>query len=121
MKKTSSIAPLILGIIGGVLGILGGACITICAEAVSEAGEAVAVEVPATFAIGGWMILVSGILGLVGGCCAKSQVWGSLVELLAGVLTVVGMILSASFGLFPIAAAVLFIVGGAVGLAKKAA
>lgn len=112
MKPTRSVAPLVLGIIGGIFGILAGSCVALC-------GELAADLIKKTYSLGGWIILVAGILGLVGGCCAKKQAWGSLVELLAGVLTVVGMILS-SWGLLSIAAAVLLIVGGAVGMAKKA-
>ena len=121
MKRTSSKAPLVLGIIGGIFAILSGSCIALCASALNEAGNAAGVEevVSSTYTIGGWVLLVAGIVGLVGGCCAKKQTWGSLVELLGGVLVVVGMIL-ASWGLLSIAAAVLLIVGGAVGMSKKA-
>ena len=112
MKPTKSVAPLVLGINGGIFGILGGSCLALCGAAGGD-------FVKKTLSLGGWIILVAGILGLVAGCCAKKQAWGSLVELIAGVLTVVGMVLAA-FTLWSIVAAVLLIIGGAVGMAKKA-
>lgn len=123
MNKTTSKAPLVLGIVGGVLGILSGVCNAFCGSAVSEADQAAggvagAAELGQSFLIGGILALVGAIAGLVGGCCAKSQKWGSLVQLLGGVLCAVSLIWV--LDLFALAAAVLCIVGGAVGLSKHA-
>lgn len=114
MNKTTSKAPLVLGIVGGVLGIIGGACAT-CA--IGEATETLVKN----YALGAWMVLIGSILGLVGGCCAKSQKWGSFVELMAGIVVCLGTFISCTVLLiFPLAAFVLLIVGGAVGMKKKA-
>ncbi len=112
MNKTRSKAPLVLGIIGGVLGILEGSCIAICGKAAEEAG------VGNTWFLAGILALVGAIAGLVGGCCARSQKWGSLVELIGGIIAAVSLVFT--FDLMVLAAAVLLIVGGAVGLGKKA-
>lgn len=115
MNRTSSKAPLVLGIVGGVLGIIGGACAT-CAI-----GDPTVEELVANYALGAWMILIGSALGLVGGCCAKSQKWGSLLALLAGIVVFIGTAISCTVLLiFPIAAAILLVIAGAIGMAKKA-
>lgn len=113
MNKTKSVAPLVLGIIGGILGILEGSCLALCGAAVEELGGG------ATWTIAGWCALLGAIVGLVGGCCAKSQKWGSLVELVGGIVVAVALFLY-GINLMVIASAALLIIGGAVGMAKKA-
>ena len=94
MKKTSSVAPLVLSIIGGILGIIAGTCVALCAEAVESVQDAVEVEVvvTTTMKIAGWLVLVGSVVGLVGGCCAKSQNWGTLVLLIGGIVVLVGLV-----------------------------
>ena len=119
MSKTRSVAPLVMGIVGGILGILGGSCVAICGE-LAEALDVSAGLIKAA----GYIALVAAIAGLVGGCCAKSQAWGSMVELIAGVVVAVAIVLQlvgkGGFNLWNTASAVLLIVGGAVGMSKKA-
>ncbi len=107
MKKTNSIAPLVLGIIGGIFSILGGACSTFCAEVASELGES-------KFLIWGYLALAAGILGLVGGCISRKTGVGSLLMVLAAIIEIVcviflGFVWTLVIGL------VLFAIGGIVG------
>lgn len=113
MRKTSSKAPLVLGIVGGILGIIEGSCLAFCGEVAAELGGG------SKWLIGGLLALVGSIAGLVGGCCAKSQKWGSLVQLIGGIVVAVSVIFT-GIDLMTIAAAVLLIVGGAVGMKKAA-
>ena len=114
MNRTRSVAPLVLGIVGGVLGILEGSCLALCAKVASEVGVNAS-----DWTIAGWMVLLGAIAGLVGGCCAKKTVWGSLVELVGGIVAVLSVIFV--FDLLAFAAGVLLVIGGAVGMGKKAA
>lgn len=111
MKRTNSIAPLVLGIIGGVFAIIGGACVTVCADV------ATAVTGSAIFSIMAYLSLAAGIAGLIGGCISRKNGFGSVLMLIAAAVEIVctvflGFIWSIVVGL------VLFTIGGIIGLVK---
>ena len=111
MRKTTSIAPLVLGIIAGVLGIIGGSCITFCGEVVDTLGG------DNLISIGGYIILAGSIIGLVGGCIAKSKGIGNLLLLLAAIALVVAIVMI-GFDLITCISAVLFLLAGIIGFVK---
>lgn len=111
MRRTNSIVPLVLGIIGGVFAIIGGACVTICADV------ATAVSGNAMYSVMGYLSLAAAIAGLVGGCMARKNGFGSLLMIIAAIVEIVctvflGFVWSIVVGL------VLFTIGGIVGLVK---
>ena len=110
MRKTNSLAPLILGIIGGVFGILGGSCTTFCA------GVADAVGVSG-YLIWGILALVSAVVGLVGGCVARKSGTGSLLMVIAAIVDIVCMIFL-GFVWTILVSLILFFIGGVIGVVK---
>ena len=111
MKKTTSWIPLILGIIGGVIGIVQGCCISICGEVNSAVGGS------NNLMIGGYLLLASSIIGLIGGCIARVKGIGLGMMLLATVASIVGLVL-VGFDILILVSVILFAVGGILGFLK---
>lgn len=107
MKRTNSIVPLILGIIGGVFAILGGTLSTFCAEVANAAGES-------KFLVWGYLALGAGILGLVGGCIARKTGVGLLLMIIAAIIEIICVIFLGFIWTLVVGAA-LFVIGGIVG------
>lgn len=110
MKKTNSLVPLILGIIGGVFGIIGGSCTTFCAGVADAVG------------VGGYLVwgilsLVAAIVGLVGGCVARKTGTGSLLMVIAAIVDIVCMIFLGLVWTI-LVSLILFLIGGIIGLVK---
>lgn len=130
MKKTSSVAPLVLAIIGMVFGFIGFSCVALCAELVDEVDNAVnAVAgkkiVDVSLAkLSGWVLLAGSVVALVGACCSRSQNWGPLVLLLGTVAVVVAFVLQLvahfGFNIWTFIAVILFAVASLVALVKHA-
>ncbi|MFI3329299.1 MAG: DUF4064 domain-containing protein [bacterium] len=118
-------ATFVCGLIGGILGILAYSCVAVCAGLLGSASNELAnsgvdVELGITtaylyiFGIGG---LIASIVGLVSACLSSNDKKWCIIMLVCGAVNVVTLFFL-GFGLFTAASAVLFIVGGALGLGK---
>ena len=138
-QKGTSKTPLVLGIIGGVLGIPGALCSPICAigngkfmefvQEVQSYGDEVSngeiqeiteqfiadPELKSSVEFGGimlWVLLISGVLGLIGGILGKSKpsVAGILM-LIAAVVSIAGISVNNYLNVF---VGILFLIGGII-------
>lgn len=119
MKKTTSIAPLVLGIIAGVLGIIGGSCLAICGDFMNDVAAELETDVSLItdgVIIGGWIVIASSILGLVASCIAKTANCGPLLIMIAFAAEVVGIIFC--FSIINVISAILFLIAGIIALVK---
>jgi hypothetical protein len=117
MKKGTSIVPMIMGIIGGVLSLPSAICSGACAAGLSSLGTdtSSAVATGNTFmGIG----IVGGLLGLIGGIMGKS------LPIPAGVIMLVSVILVSvmaipTMNILGIISAILLLIGAALCFAQK--
>ena len=117
MKKGTSIVPLIMGIIGGVLSLPSAICSGACAAGLSSlaADTESAVSAGSTFMGLG---IVGGLLGLVGG------IMGKPLPIPAGIIMLISVVLVAvmaipTMNILGIISAILLLVGAALCFAQK--
>ncbi|HEX6427790.1 MAG TPA: DUF4064 domain-containing protein [Niastella sp.] len=111
-------APMILGIIGGILGLPAAVCSGACAAGMSTLAEGATEQTSSnagnTFL---WIGLISAILGLVSSFLYKknTKTWGGLM-LLAGILSAVTLV---TFNVLSLVVCILFLIGGVIALTQK--
>jgi hypothetical protein len=117
MKKGTSIVPMIMGIIGGVLSLPSAVCSGACAAGLSSLATDTNSAVAAGNAFMG-LGIVGGLLGLIGG------IMGKPLPIPAGVIMLVSVILVAimaipTLNILGIIAAILLLIGAAFCFAQK--
>lgn len=114
IRGTSS-APMILGIVGGLLGIPASFCAGACVAGIGGAAGSANASEMGSFYLG--MCLLGSLLGLVFGFLSKrSPKFSGLMLILAAMMT--GFTLIAG-NMIALICAVLFLVGGAMSFAQK--
>jgi hypothetical protein len=117
-QKQISNAPMILGIIGGILGLPAAICSGACAAGISTlaegATEQTSSDAGTTFL---WIGLIAAILGLVSSFLYKknTKTWGG-VMVLAGILAGVTLV---TFNILSLIVCILFLIGGVISLTIK--
>lgn len=118
--KPISNAPMILGIIGGILGLPAAICSGACAAGFSAMAENATGESAAaagsTFM---WIGLVAAILGLVSSFLYKknTKTWGILM-IVAGILAGITLV---TFNILSLIVCILFLIGGILSVTYKQA
>lgn len=113
-QKEMSNAPMVLGIIAGVLGLPAayctGACAT-CAAVATKAPDEVGV-------VAMWVGLIPAVLGLISAFLYKKnpKIWGAMM-LLAAVLS--GGLTVLTFNFLSLTVCILFLIGGAIAVTQK--
>lgn len=112
-QKQISNAPMILGIIGGILGLPTAICSGACAAIIDNAANNTVENAVSLF----WIGLIGTLIGLVSSSLYKSnpKVWGAMM-LLAGVLSAITLV---SFNLLSAVIAILFLIGGLISISQK--
>jgi hypothetical protein len=117
-QKQISNAPMILGIIGGIVGLPAAICSGACAAGISTLAEG-ATEQSSSDAGNAflWIGLISAILGLVSAFLYKknSKTWGG-VMILAGILSGITLV---TFNFLSLIVCILFLIGGVISLTQK--
>jgi hypothetical protein len=111
-------APMILGIIGGILGLPAAICSGACAAGLSTLAEGATEQTSNTAGSAFlWLGLISAILGLVSAFLYKknSKTWGG-VMILAGVLAMITLV---TFNILSLIVCILFLIGGVISLTQK--
>ncbi len=117
-QKPISNAPMILGIIGGVIGLPSAVCSGACAAGISSVADNTTAEQASQAGDAFmWISLIAALLGLVAAFLYKKKpgMWGAIM-LLAGLVSLVGL---ASLNMAALIPAILFIVGGAMALSQR--
>jgi hypothetical protein len=117
MKKGTSIVPMIMGIIGGVLSVPSAICSGACAAGLSSlaADSATAADAGSTFMGLG---IAGGLLGLIGG------IMGKPLPVPAGIVMLISVVLVAimaipTLNVLGIISAILILIGAALCFAQK--
>jgi len=112
-QKQISNAPMILGIIGGVLGLPAALCSGACA-AVLENASSNSTDSASSFL---WIGLLSALMGLISSFVYKKnpKIWGGIM-LLAGVLSAITLV---TFNFLSLVVTILFLIGGLISLSQK--
>lgn len=119
-QSTISNAPMVLGIIGGVLGLPAAICSGACAAGLSAIAAQGSTETQAAQGVVSmflWFGLVSVVLGLASAFLYKKNPkgWGA-VMLLAGILSGITLI---TFNFLSLITCLLFLIGGAIAVAQN--
>ncbi|MBS1587520.1 MAG: DUF4064 domain-containing protein [Bacteroidetes bacterium] len=117
-QKPISSAPMILGIIGGVIGLPSAVCSGACAAGISSmASNTTKEEAASTGNTFMWIGLIGAILGFIAAFLYKRKpgTWG-LMMLIAGLLSLINLVSLNMMALIP---GTLFIIGGAIALSQK--
>lgn len=117
-QKKISNAPMILGIIGGILGLPAAICSGACAAGLSTLSEdATAQSVDETGNAFLWIGLIAALIGLVSAFLYKKNPkgWGAAM-LLAGVLSGITLI---TFNILSFIVCILFLISGLISLTQK--
>jgi RsiW-degrading membrane proteinase PrsW (M82 family) len=117
-EKQISNAPMILGIIGGILGLPAAICSGACAAGLSTLADGATKQ--STDNAGSaflWIGLIAAILGLVSAFLYKkdSKKWGVMM-IIAGLLSGVTLV---TFNLLSFIVCILFLIGGVISLTQK--
>jgi hypothetical protein len=117
-EKQISNAPMILGIIGGILGLPAAICSGACAAGLSTLADGATKQ--STDNAGSaflWIGLIAAILGLVSAFLYKkdSKKWG-VIMIIAGLLSGVTLV---TFNLLSFIVCILFLIGGVISLTQK--
>lgn len=117
-EKQISNAPMILGIIGGVLGLPAAICSGACAAGLSTFAEGATKQ--STDDAGSvflWIGLIAALTGLISAFTYKKNPkgWGAMM-LLAGILSGVTLI---TFNLLSFVVCILFLIGGLISLTQR--
>lgn len=120
MSETNKIsnAPMILGIIGGILGLPAAVCAGACAAGLSSLAEnATEQSVSSTADTFMWIGLISAILGLVSAFLYKknTKTWGILM-IVAGILSGITLV---TFNILSLVVCILFLIGGIISVTQK--
>lgn len=118
MNQKISNAPMILGIIGGILGLPAAICSGACAAGLSSLSENATVE--GTNAAGNtflWLGLVAAILGLISAFLYKKNPkgWGWAM-IIAGIVSGITLI---TFNILSLVVTILFLIGGIIAITQK--
>lgn len=117
-QKSISNAPMILGIIGGILGLPAAFCSGACAAGLSTMAEGASSQTSEDAATVFMLLgLISAILGLASAFLYKKnpKVWGG-VMLFAGVLSGITLV---TFNPLSFIVCILFLIGGIIALKQK--
>ncbi|MBA3829996.1 MAG: DUF4064 domain-containing protein [Taibaiella sp.] len=117
-QKPVSNAPMILGIIGGIIGLPAAICSGACATGISAmADKTTSAEAGHVGSFYLYLGLTSAILGLICAFAYKKnpKIWGILM-LIAGVI---GMINIVTLNMLALFSAILLIIGGAISISQK--
>jgi phage shock protein PspC (stress-responsive transcriptional regulator) len=117
-QKPISNAPMILGIIGGILGLPAAICSGACAAGLSTLADG-ATEQSSSDAGGVflWIGLMSAFLGLISSFLYKSNPkgWGAMM-VIAGILAGITLV---TFNFLSFVVTILFLIGGVISLTQK--
>lgn len=113
MKK--SVAPFVLGLIGGIVGLVDGLCLSVCAEIAD------ALEVTENLTLYVWIFLIGGsVIGLVGASISLSKnKTGGILLIIAALFPVIFMVILQDFIYFQVVIIALFAIGGILDLTAK--
>jgi hypothetical protein len=117
-EKEISNAPMILGIIGGILGLPAAICSGACAAGISTLADGATKQstddAGSTFL---WIGLIAALIGLVSAFLYKKNPkgWGAMM-LLAGIISGVTLI---TFNFLSFIVCILFLIGGVISLTQK--
>ena len=117
-QKQISNAPMVLGIIGGILGLPAALCSSACAAGLSTLAEGANKQSVAdagnTFL---WIGLIAALIGLVSSFLYKKNPkgWGAMM-LFAGILSGITLV---TFNFLSFVVCILFLIGGVIALTQK--
>lgn len=117
-QKSISNAPMILGIIGGILGLPAAICAGACAAGLSSMGDDSSASSSSTAGdIFMWIGLIASLLGLVSAFLYKSspKAWGAIM-LLGGLLAGITLV---TFNLLSLIVCILLLIGGVIALTQQ--
>ena len=117
-EQKISIAPMILGIIGGILGLPAAICSGACAAGLSTLADGATKQSSADAGSAFmWIGLVASLIGLVSAFLYRRnpKVWGAMM-LLAGILSGATLI---TFNPLSLIVCITFLVGGVISLIQK--
>jgi len=117
-QKQISNAPMILGIIGGILGLPAAFCSGACAAGLSSLGDNATTESASDAgSVFLWIGLIAALLGLVSAFLYKKNPkgWGAMM-ILAGILSGITLV---TFNLLSFIVCILLLIGGVISLAQK--
>lgn len=112
-----SLAPMILGIIGGIIGLPGAVCAGACVQTVGTFAESSSSEVNEMTGFYMGLALVGALGGLIASCFSRR--YPTAVGILMIVFALIGGITIITSNLFAIPTAILFVVGGAISIAQR--
>lgn len=120
MNETNKIsnAPMILGIIGGIIGLPAAVCSGACAAGLSSLAENASEQsVSNTADTFMWIGLIAAILGLISAFLYKknTKTWGILM-IVAGLMSGITLV---TFNLLSFVVCILFLIGGIISLTQK--
>jgi hypothetical protein len=116
-QKPISNAPMILGIIGGILGLPAAICSGACAAGLSSFSDKATSESSAEMgSVFLWIGIIAALIGLASSFLYKknSKVWGGMM-LLAGILSGVTLI---TFNFLSLIVTILFLIGGVISMTQ---
>jgi hypothetical protein len=117
-QKSISNAPMVLGIIGGILGLPAAVCAGACAAGITSIADGASSQssqdAGSAFM---WLGLIAALLGLVSAFLYKKnpKIWGVMM-IIAGLLSGVTLV---TFNLLSLIVCILFLIGGAIALTQK--
>lgn len=117
-QKSISNAPMVLGIIGGILGLPTAFCSGLCAAGISGfAEDATKQSIEETTYVFMWIGLIAALLGLISAFLYRTspKLWG-IVMLLAALLSGITLL---TFNFMSFIICILFLIGGFIALAQK--
>lgn len=117
-QKPISNAPMILGIIGGILGLPSAICSGACAVGLSTLSDGAASQSSQDAGnVFMWLGLIAAIVGLASAFLYKKNPkgWGAMM-LLAGILSGITLI---TFNILSFVVCILFLIGGVIALTQK--
>lgn len=117
-KKSISNAPMVLGIIGGMIGLPSAFCSGLCAGGVSGFAEGATKEsIEEAMYVFMWIGFIAAILGLISAFLYRKnpKLWG-IVMLIAALLSGITLF---SFNVMSFLVCILFLIGGGIALTQK--
>lgn len=117
-QKSISNAPMVLGIIGGILGLPTAFCSGLCAAGISGfAQDATKQSIEESAYVFMWLGFIAALLGLISAFLYRSspKLWG-IVMLLAALLSGITLF---TFNLMSFVICILFLIGGGIAVTQK--
>lgn len=113
-QKQISVAPMILGIIGGVVGLPAAICSGMCAAGISAAGDASSQSATDAGMVFMWLSIIAALLGFISSFLYRKspKLWGG-VMILAALLSGITLI---TFNILSLIVCILFLIGGVLSM-----